>query len=120
MNWTLLFLVTVAVVALLVNTRATYVLMTGDSATRAQKIVQTCIVWLLPILGALLMLALHDRRIVPPSGAPLSADEINPLVNQALQPIAKTANRAAERVIQEEVLDAVTEQVSDTGAHDPS
>jgi len=73
-----------------------------------------------PIIGALLVLALHERRVVPPVSTQLAADEINPLVEQGLQPIADGAIRAAERAIEQEVLDTITEHATHGSSHDPS
>jgi uncharacterized oligopeptide transporter (OPT) family protein len=77
-NWTLLFLITLAILALTINVRVTYVLLTDQYMTRPQRLATGAVVWLLPIVGGLLLLALVERRVVPRTNTHLAADEINP------------------------------------------
>lgn len=62
-----LFFLVLGVLALL-NIAATVVVMRDDYSERKQKVLQTIVVWLVPLLGALVVLAVH-RKPEKPSGA---------------------------------------------------
>jgi hypothetical protein len=47
----------------------------------------------------------------------VTADEINPMLNQALQPLAKDATQAAEGFIEQEIFDSTLDHFTDSGGH---
>jgi len=72
---------------------------------RLQRIAQLVVIWVVPFIGALLVSELHRpsrRRRLTTS---LNADQINPTLNQALQPLADGATRAASGFVEQEVFD---------------
>jgi hypothetical protein len=70
------------------------------------------------VVGALLVIEMYrsSRRRI--SSRFVTADEINPMVNQALQPLADRATKAAEGFIEQEVFDAAMEHFTDHGGAD--
>ncbi|HEY0061549.1 MAG TPA: hypothetical protein VGC21_05485 [Telluria sp.] len=52
---------------LALNARATWLVLRDDLSERVQQITQFCMVWLFPLFGALLVLAVH-RKPQKPSG----------------------------------------------------
>jgi hypothetical protein len=53
-------------IPLLLNARATQLIVRDDLSERKQKVTQLLVVWLIPIIGAIIVLAVH-RRADPPS-----------------------------------------------------
>jgi hypothetical protein len=69
-------LVILAVVLLAVNVVATVVALRAETSTTAQRILQSCVVWLIPVLGAFAVVLFHrlDRRRQGPEGERASMD----------------------------------------------
>lgn len=63
----LIILVFILVALACLNALATKAVLGDELSERRQKIVQLCLVWFLPLLGALLVLAVH-RKPEPASG----------------------------------------------------
>src|SRR5579863_3187143 len=64
---------------------------------RLQRFAQLALVWIVPFLGALLVAELHRPSRRRRFRASLNAEEINPTLNQALQPLAEGAISARRR-----------------------
>jgi hypothetical protein len=95
----------------------TRILFREPDLPRLQRLAQLALVWIVPFLGALLVAELHRPSRRRRFRASLNADEINPMVNQALQPLADGATRAATGFIEQEVFDATVDHVGhDSGA----
>ena len=58
--------IAIALVLLIANATATWKVTRDEFARRSQKIAQILAVWLLPVIGAILVFAIH-RRSEPPS-----------------------------------------------------
>lgn len=84
---------------------ATVVVRRQIDVAKRQRRYQIAFIWLLPIIGALIALEIH--RQTKPDGAPasLAADEIHPMLDQALRPLADAATRTSARIIEQEVID---------------
>jgi hypothetical protein len=93
----------------------TRILYREPDVPRLQRFAQLALIWIVPFLGALLVAELYRPSRRRRFRASLNADEINPTVNQALQPLADGATRAAAGFIEQEVFDAVVDHV---GGHD--
>jgi hypothetical protein len=101
-----IYLAAIAAVWVGISCWGTLVLARQPDVPRLQRAGQLILIWALPILGALLVAelygALRRRRLSAPN-----ADEMNPLLNQALQPLARLETRAAISFIEKEVGDVV-------------
>jgi hypothetical protein len=98
----------------------TRILFREPDVPRLQRFAQLALIWLVPFLGALLVSELHRSSRRRRFWASLNADEINPIVNQALQPLADGATRAATGFIEQEVFDAVVDHVGHDSGGDGS
>jgi hypothetical protein len=105
----------IALAAIGVSCWGTRVLLREADLPRLQRLAQLVVVWVVPFLGALLVSELHRPSRRRRSRSSLTADEINPTINQALQPLADGATRAATGFIEQEVFEAVVDHVG----HDP-
>ena len=102
----------------LANLMATMALIRTDSLTRFQKIAQAIIVWMLPFIGAFLVLHLigqSDRAAIP-EWIPNTA--INDYVFQLLGIEGKVAERAAEHVVEQAIIDSISQHMSHSSAGD--
>ena len=63
-------LISVAVLVIAVNVVATVVALRSETATRTQRILQSSLIWLFPLLGAFVVILFHrlDRRSQGPAG----------------------------------------------------
>jgi hypothetical protein len=109
-----------AVAAIGVSCWGTRILFREPDVPRLQRGAQLALIWIVPFLGALLVTELYRPSRHPRFRASLNADEINPIVNQALQPLAHGATRAAEGFIEQEVFDAVVDHVGHDSGGDGS
>ena len=101
----------VGLIALLLNLMATVSLVRTSALTRFQKIAQAIIVWLLPFIGAWLVLHLigqSDRAAIP-EWIPDTA--INRYVFELLGIEGKVAERAAEHVVETAIIDSISEHM---------
>jgi uncharacterized membrane protein YgcG len=105
----------VLAIAVLANLMATVALIRTSGLTRFQKVAQGVIVWVFPFVGALLVLHLigqSDRAAIPewfPDPA------INRYVFELLGIEGKVAERAAEHVVEQTIIDSLSEHMSHSG-----
>ena len=88
-----------------------------------QRRLQLWFIWLLPVIAAVITIEVHRRSTFRRRHQRLVADEIHPLVDQALRPFAKGEMQAAERYFENEVIDLGHDigghGHSDGGGHGP-
>lgn len=70
-----------------------------------QRRLQLLFIWLIPVIAALIAIEVYRRSPFRKPRQRLVADEIHPIVDQALRPMADGATRAAERYIENELID---------------
>ena len=102
----------VGLVVLLLNLMATVSLIRTSALTRFQKIAQAIIVWLLPFIGAWLVLHLigqSDRAVIPEW---IPDPAINRYVFELLGIEGKVAERAAEHVVEQAIIHSISEHMS--------
>ena len=100
------------------NLTATVALIRTNSLTRFQKVAQGVIVWLLPFIGALLVLhfiSQSDRAAIPEW---IPDPVINRYVFELLGTEGKIAERAAEHVVEQTIIHSISEHMHDSGAGD--
>ncbi len=77
----LVALVVVGVLILATNIVATVMVFRSETASGIQRAIQSCVVWLIPLLGALVVILFHrvDRREPGPEGerARLDGSEVD-------------------------------------------
>jgi hypothetical protein len=114
--WPIIYFSAIAVAAISISCWGTRVLWNQSDLPQEQRRWQLLLTWIVPVIGALLVIEMHrpSRRLRRSKF--VTADEINPMVNQALQPLAQDATRAAEGFIEQEILDATLEHFTDSGA----
>jgi len=99
-----------------VNLMATVALVRTNGLTRFQKVAQGVIVWVLPFLGAFLVLHLigqSDRAAIPEW---IPDPAINRYVFDLLGIEGKVAERAAEHVVEQAIIHSISEHISHGGA----
>jgi hypothetical protein len=119
-SWPTIFICATTFTAFLVSCWGTRILLQQRDLPSLQRFPQMLLVWLLPFIGALLVSELHRPSKRLRRAGTLTADEISPILNQALHPMADGATRAAAGFIENEVVDAVVSEVThlgDGGAH---
>ena len=102
----------VAFVVVAANLMATVALIRTAELTQFQKVAQGIIVWVLPFVGAFLVLHLigqSDREAIP-EWIPDTA--INRYVFEMLGIEGKVAERAAEQVVERAIFDSISEHMS--------
>jgi hypothetical protein len=102
----------VALVVVVANLMATVALIRTSGLTRFQKVAQGVIVWMLPFLGAFLVLHLigqSDRAAIPEW---IPDPAINRYVFELLGIEGKVAERAAEHVVEQAIIDSISEHMS--------
>lgn len=107
----------IAVVALGISWWGTRVLLSQSDVPPVQRRWQLVLIWIVPVIGALLVIEMYRPARWRRSKF-VTANEINPMVNQALQPLAKDATHAAESFIEQEVFDAIHDHFTDSGGSD--
>ena len=115
--WPIIYFGAVAVVALGINGWGTRVLLRQSDLPPLQRRWQLVLIWVVPVIGALLVIEMYRPTRWRRSKF-LTADEVNPMLNQALQPLAKDATRAAEGFIEQEVFEAIQHHFADSGGGD--
>jgi hypothetical protein len=62
--------VVLAVLLLVMNTTATVVVLRSEASSGTQRVLQSCVVWLIPLLGAFVIILFHrlDHRRQGPEG----------------------------------------------------
>jgi carbon starvation protein CstA len=98
------------------NLLATVALVRTTSLTRFQKVAQGVIVWVLPLLGAFLVLHLigQSDRVAIEEWIPDTA--INRYVFELLGIEGKVAERAAEQVVEQAIIHTISEHMSHQGS----
>jgi hypothetical protein len=112
--------VVVGLIVVVANLMATVALIRTSGLTRFQKVAQGVIVWMLPLVGAFLVLHLigqSDRAAIP-QWTPDPA--INRYVFELLGIEGKVAERAAEHVVEQAIIDSISEHISHSGGGDSS
>jgi hypothetical protein len=102
----------VALVVVVANLMATVALIRTSGLTRFQKVAQAVIVWVLPFLGAFLVLHLigqSDREAIPQW---IPDPAINRYVFELLGIEGKVAERAAEHVVEQTIIHTISEHMS--------
>ena len=105
----------VGLVVLLLNLMATVSLIRTSALTRFQKIAQAIIVWLLPFIGAWLVLHLigqSDQAAIPQW---IPDPAINRYVFELLGIEGKVAERAAEHVVEQTIIHSISDHMSHHG-----
>jgi hypothetical protein len=114
-HWPFVYFGAMAVVAFGLSCWATRVVLRQPDVPRLQRRWQLALTWVLPIVGALLVVEIYRVARRRTRSGFVTADEINPMLNQALQPLAKDATRAAEGFIEQEIFDATLQHFTDSG-----
>jgi hypothetical protein len=110
----------VALIVVVLNLMATVSLIRTSSLTRIQKIAQAIIVWMVPFVGALLVLHLigqSDRAAIPEW---IPDPAINQYVFQLLGIEGKVAERAAEQAVEQTIIHSISEHMSHSSWGDSS
>jgi hypothetical protein len=105
-----------AVALAFLNVVATGVLLFAPGASWRQVAAQTAVIWLLPVVGALLVLHLHSDAFFRTSRlSTLSPRAPHLYVAQTLEAEAHTADHATRAVIEHDVVDTLSH--SDGSGH---
>jgi hypothetical protein len=99
------------IIVVVVNLMASVALVRTSGLTRFQKVAQGVIVWLLPFVGAFLVLHLigqSDRAAIPQW---IPDPAINRYVFELLGIEGKAAERAAEHVVEQTIIDSISEHM---------
>lgn len=97
----------VVLIVVVLNLMATISLIRTNGLTRFQKIAQGVVVWMLPFVGAFLVLHLigqSDRAAIPEW---IPDPAINRYVFDLLGIERKVAERAAEHVVEQAIIDSI-------------
>jgi hypothetical protein len=115
--WLVIYFSAIAVAAISISCWGTRVLLRQSDVPRHQRRWQLLLTWLVPVIGALLVIEMYRPARRFPRRRFVTADEINPMLNQALQPLANDATRAAESFIEQEIFDATLDHFTDSASH---
>ena len=97
------------------NAIATLVLWRAHGASVRQRFAQTAVIWLVPVVGALLVLHLHHTGWAPARrGSSLSPKGAHLYVAQSLEAEARLASHAARASLEHSAVEALSH--SDGGA----
>jgi hypothetical protein len=105
------FCALVALIVVVVNLMASVALVRTSGLTRFQKVAQGVIVWLLPFVGAFLVLHLigqSDQAAIPQW---IPDPVINRYVFELLGIEGKVAERAAAHVVEQTIIDSISEHM---------
>lgn len=70
-----------------------------------QHRLQLLFIWLVPVVAAVIAIEVHRRSTFHQRRQRLIADEIHPIIDQALRPLADGETRMTERNIENELMD---------------
>jgi hypothetical protein len=115
--WPIIYFAVIAVPAISVSCWATRVLLNQSDVPRDQRRWQLVLIWIVPVIGPLFVIEMYRPSRRSRRSKFVTADEINPMLNQALHPLAKDATQAAEGFIEQEILDATLDHFTDSGGH---
>jgi hypothetical protein len=113
--WPIIYFGGIAAVAISISCWGTRVLLSQSDVPRDQRRWQLLLTWVVPVIGALLVIEMYRPSRRWRRSKFVTADEINPMLNQALQPLAQDATRAAEGFIEQEIFDATLDHFTDSG-----
>ena len=108
----------VALIVFAANLMATVALVRTSGLTQFQKVAQGVIVWVLPFVGAFLVLHLigqSDRAAIPEW---IPDPAINRYVFELLGIEGKVAERAAEHVVEQTIIHSISEHMSHSSSGD--
>ena len=108
MAWVNIIIVVLGAFVIYLSLMATVAILRSDMLTTGQKVAQTAIAWLIPILGARLVIHLlseQDIEAIPQRWVP--NDVINYYVLSALGVPAREMTRFAAHVIENEIYETV-------------
>jgi hypothetical protein len=94
------------------NLMATVALVRTSGLTRFQKVAQGVIVWMLPLLGAFLVLHLIGQSDCAAIPEWIPDPAINRYVFELLGIEGKVAERAAEHVVEQAIIDSISEHMN--------
>jgi hypothetical protein len=106
----------VVLIVVVLNLMVTVSLIRTNGLTRFQKVAQGVIVWMLPFVGAFLVLHLigqSDRAAIPEW---IPDPAINQYVFDLLGIEGKVAERAAEHIVEQAIIDSISGHISHAGA----
>lgn len=92
-------------IVLVLNIWATGLVRSQIDLPAHQRRSQILFIWLIPVIGAVIAIEVHRPPTFRRPRSRLVADEIQPILNQALRPQADAATRAAEQYIEKELID---------------
>lgn len=121
MAWIVMFLVLLGAVVGYLSLMATVGILRTDTLTKPQKLAQISIAWLIPIVGARLVVHLlseQDIEAIPQRWMP--NDTMNYYVLSSLGVPAQAMTRFASRVIQNEIYETIAERVSSASSEPAS
>ena len=105
----------VALIVVSANLMATVALIRTSGLTRFQKVAQGAIVWMLPFVGAFVVLHLigqSDRASIPEW---IPDPAINRYVFELLGIEGKVVQRAAEQAVEQAIIHSISEHMSHSG-----
>jgi hypothetical protein len=114
-DWPIIYFGAIAIAAISISCWGTRVLLRQLDVPRHQRRWQLLLTWMVPVVGALLVIEMYRPPRRWRRSKFVTADEINPMLNQALQPLAKDATQAAEGFIEQEIFDAALQNFTDSG-----
>jgi formate/nitrite transporter FocA (FNT family) len=99
------------------NVWATVVVARGD-LSKEQRTAQLCFVWLLPIVGALMVLAIsREGKAIQKRGS--GEEEPHMYVSQAARAQARVQQRAVEVELERAIVNSVSEAIETHGSSSP-
>ena len=95
----------VATFVVILNIWATALIRSQTDVPANQRRLQFLFVWLLPVIGAWVTVEVHRQTTFRMPRLRIAADDIHPIIDQALRPLADSALRASEKYIEKELTD---------------
>jgi hypothetical protein len=105
MGVSILVLGALGVIVVALNIRATALVQCQIELPSHQRRAQILFIWLLPVIGAWITGEVYRRATFRRPRSWVDADEIHPIINQAVRPLADEATRASEQYIEKELTD---------------
>jgi hypothetical protein len=113
----LIFVLTLVIALAWLNVAMTLAVLRSNALRTGQKIAQCALIWLVPLVGALLVRHVLRERIADHHQVALSSEsEVDPYVNQSLGVQARAANRVARQQLEDAVVEITSESSSSAGA----
>jgi len=92
-------------IVVILNIWATVTIRAQSDVPPQQRRLQVLFVWLLPVIGAVIAVEVYRRTRFTRTRPKLVADEIHPILDQALRPLADAEMRASEQYIEKGLTD---------------